>query len=191
MRFNLLSAGKEGSGKTFLSKNIKMVGLVVMAIFIFAVAFVAGQTTGYATYKQSADSKIAELESGLESASEEAETCKSSFNSKSAEYVVCQQDLNSSISEITACSSEKDSIRITSDALNVSLVSCTTEKNDYASKLGNLESGYDTLANNSARGICCGIGDILGGSVRNWDVSNNSIICTGIRSVNCSSGAVS
>ncbi|HLD38989.1 MAG TPA: hypothetical protein VJB05_01605, partial [archaeon] len=111
----------------------------------------------------------------------EKDVCLASLNYTDNDLKVCQGVLSSKATLLNTCDTEKTSLNNSLTNTVSSLNACKTEK----------DSAIQTsrqLVRNSVKAICCSYGDVQVGFVRNWDIFNDSITCTGIYTVNCGTG---
>jgi ABC-type transport system involved in cytochrome bd biosynthesis fused ATPase/permease subunit len=97
-----------------------------------------------------------------------------------------QSQLNSSQVGLQVCQNKAQILQ--NDISNLQNVSASLQ-----SQLSTCDMNmtiYQQVVQNSVRAVCCSFGDVVAGTVKNWQIFSNSIICSGNNTVNCGTGAV-
>jgi len=182
MGYNYSPHSTDEKARQFFSKRGKHLAVTIVIIFLIAVFYATGiAMTSYATYSRNAEQLLNETKANLVILQAEKDVCLASLNYTDNDLKVCQGVLSSKATLLNTCDTEKTSLNNSLTNTVSSLNACKTEK----------DSAIQTsrqLVRNSVKAICCSYGDVQVGFVRNWDIFNDSITCTGIYTVNCGTG---
>ena len=110
------------------------------------------------------------LSTELETKKKEASICESRLNAtkgKESEVINKYQDISSKNNNLNEFAAKLEQ--------------------DY-DKCNNKRDIYKEIIANAVRDICCSFGDFRIGSTKNWDISDNSIICSGKNTIACANG---
>ena len=183
------SYAPQSSGGLQLGKRGKHLAIAaVIILFVGTFYFVGNTMTGYVTYSESLEQQLNETHNKFLDMKAQYETCdaylgnaNSNIASLNTSLNACSTDMFSQKLAVTSCNNEKERLGREKSDLSTSLSSCRSEQ------VSSTES-YKQLARNSVKAICCSFGDVQSGSVRNWNITNNSIVCTGNYTINCTTG---
>jgi len=171
----------------FCPSQISVSGLSPI-IAILSLYALGTTITGYFTYSGNIESELNKTQNELAIYKSVSEECTRILWMKEKNLSVCETSLGSASISLAKCNRLADNLINQSVLLNLSLSSCLSESSLLRNKFGNLNISYNTLVRNSVKAICCSFGDVQSSLIRNWNVTNDRIICTGSFSVNCSSG---
>lgn len=166
-------------------KNI-LIGVGV--IFLFILILSVGNITSFVLDNNKLESKINNIQTKINSVSGERDACVSNLDSSNKELKNCIYNITTVRNQISTCSLEKEIITTEKTKVINQLSKCEQEKSDIGIKYNNQLDNFDTFVRNYAKTVCCSIGDVKTGSVRNWSVVSNDITCSGSFSVNCTTG---
>ena len=180
-----------GSGERmhFFDKKGKHLAVAAaILLFIGTFYFVGNTLTGYITYSRNLEQELNETHNELIDLKSEYEACStdltdanSGIASLNSSLNSCSADMFSQKLAVTSCNTEKNSLIEEKKSLSSSLSSCRNEQTSS-------HESYRQLARNSVKAICCSFGDVQSSAIRNWNITNNSIVCTGNYTINCTSG---
>jgi len=181
-------SGGEGV-RGFSAKRGKQLAIAAILVFFTGIFYFVGSTmTGYATYSKSLETQLNNTQDELTAVQEQKEICesvlenmRSSLGSLNSSLSTCGTDLASNRLSLDNCNKERASLESERNNLSTSFNSCRTENE-------NSIQSYKQLARSSVRPICCSFGDVQSAAIRNWNIANNSIVCTGNYTINCTSG---
>ena len=182
MGYNFSPTTKDERARSFLKGRGRQIGIAIVVLFLIGVFYFTGSTlNAYATYNKDLESDLASAQSNLVAAQSEIQTYKSSLETSSNQLQTCNNDLSLSEISLGTCTKEKSNLTDEVQVYKSAVATCE-------SKIASSGDTFKQLARSSAKPICCSFGDMQNGAVRNWDVLNNSITCSGNYTVNCSSG---
>lgn len=168
MRYN------RGHVKNHLS-NKKHIAIYALCLLLIAsVFFYSNAITGYVTYSESLQKEVNDTKTGLV-------LCKTDLSNSESVFSSCKSDLSTAQSDLQATQSNLDICTGRINTLNSNVVECTKEKESLKQQFQSAQQNYQSIATNSAKVICCRPGL----ASTNWDISNNSIVCTGSQLLNC------
>ncbi len=171
------------SGREYVIKNGKKISLLILLIgFGFTFFILSSKMTGLAV----GDNAAQNIERSQESVNfliQERETCFDDLGSARSSYNGCQSDLLLQGTKLDNCTQDLG-------AAENDLEACNLGKNLLETQLTKKIADYELLAKNSVTSICCSFSDYKSGAVKSWDISDNNILCSGSKTVNCTSGEV-
>ncbi len=190
MGYSYSPTSRDEAARAFFGRRGKHLAIAAVIVFFIGVFFLIGNTvTTYATYNKALESQLnstsqqlTETQSGLELCELNLENSNSDRAGLNASINKCTTDLFSSMLFLDNCNKEKEKLENTTRRLDSQLSSCNSDK---------IASGeaYRQLARNSVKAICCSFGDVQSATTRNWNITiNNSIVCAGNYTINCTSG---
>ncbi len=173
-----------GKGREFVIKNSKKISLFILFVAVVFFAFtVSREITGLTTNVEKIHENLEDAQNSVNFIMQERETCYSDLNYAQNSFNNCMNDLGSTESKLSLCTGEKADLQKAYDA-------CQEQKKTAESLLEEKTSSYDELAKNSVTAICCSFSDSRSGVVKNWNIVNNNVVCSGNFTVNCTSGEV-
>jgi cell division protein FtsL len=185
------SAFKKGLAKTgiipenrfALRRNTLISYVVITAIATAIIFYMVGSYFKEIEVGQNISSlsvQIAEKEAELSNVTTSLEEARNlsaqqqdQLNSTNLQLQSCQGSLQDLQGNVT-------SLQVLSSTVQSQLTDCQTNM-----------TVYQTVVQNSVRAVCCSFGDVLAGTVKNWQIFSNSIICSGNSTVDCATGATS
>jgi septal ring factor EnvC (AmiA/AmiB activator) len=171
-------------GKEFIINNSKKISLVILLLAIgFSLVNVNSSMTGLATGDEQILKNLERSQESVNFIIQEREGCLGELAFARDSFNTCQADLGSANANLDACNKDKETIK-------ASLTSCQTEKTVAENQLAAEIVNYEELAKNSVTSICCSFSDFKAGTIKNWGIENNNIVCTGSSTVNCTSGEI-
>ena len=185
----------------FSRKKVKILGIVVVVIAIFAVF--GSATTGLVYDVEMLRDQLNETECALEDTQQARAECQQNYlncveDKQSCLNIIEEKDaaIATTSNELSDCNEEKAGLDTSLVNANDALDKCSLDLDDVErdydvcvrarenceDDLSDLEHDYDRLAENAARSICC-----LGraGSQVEWGVEGNQIVCTGGKTIEC------
>lgn len=180
---------KDERARSFFGKRGKNLAIVAVVVVLISVFYVTGNTlTGYATYSKNLERQLNNTKNALLISQEQKEVCKDLLESTSSELNSCKNDLTSAKDSLANCSNTTLQLSNTIQNLSSKINNLTQSLENCKKDNESVSEQYEQLAKNSAKPICCSFGDIQSGAIRNWNIMNNAIICSGNYTVNCTSG---
>ncbi|MBI4153707.1 hypothetical protein HY501_00060 [Candidatus Woesearchaeota archaeon] len=190
MGYSYSPASRDEQVREFFGRRGKHLAIAAVIVFFIGVFYFVGNTiTGYATYSKSLEQQLNTSAQELSDTKEQHELCQLSLESSNNDRAAlnasinkCSSDLFSNKLFLDSCYKEKEKLENTTKRLDSQLSSCNNDK---------IASGeaYKQLARSSVKAICCSFGDVQSATIRNWNItSNNSIVCSGNYTINCTSG---
>lgn len=170
---------------TLSGKKVAIVAIIVVA----ALLFVNSGITGYFSYTQALEKQVNSLQDDVSAVKGFLNSCSNDLTATNQSLAECGATAAAYKSNLAECVANRDVDRQLIDAANANLTQCRASEEQFKARLEISDSNYAQLAANSAKSACCSFGDAQSGTVRQWSVINNSISCTGNRTVNCTSGA--
>ena len=171
---------------------------IVVVIFILIVTVASGPYTGFFLggnpYQSQIDSLSGELSTTQASLTEKStalETCESEVESKDSELLETSASLSSAQNSLATCNtnfetsqSELSTVKQNLDVktteasqLQEQKTTLKTENSLLVSQQEILEQGYNNLANNSAKDICC-VRRVFDATLTHYYIENDKVICT-------------
>lgn len=168
------------------SKQLAVAGVIIL--FVGTFYFMGNTLTSYATYNKNLEMQLNNTQGQLLQEQEMKEQCEASLsaakdglNTCNADKIFTSAKLESCQNNVVQLNRNVNELTNKSSNLSSSLDAC---KNSYSSTL----ESYRQLARNSVKAICCSFGDVQSGAARNWNITNNNIVCSGNYTINCTSG---
>ena len=189
MDYSYSSGSGDGNVRAFFIKKARHIAVAAVVVFLIGSFYLVGKTiTTYATYSKSLETELNDTQNALLQEQEQKEACESLLGTAQSSLGVCSSNLDSAKGSLNSCqnnvaqlSRDVNTLSNKSASLSRSLDACNAEK-DTSSQ------SHKQLARNSVRAICCSFSDTQSSVVRNWNVVNNSIVCSGGYTINCTSG---
>jgi len=180
------------------AKEKKVVVAAVLAVTIVLFYSLSVTATGFITtytIEKKLNEKEQELNKtlvNLEQAQKSLSDAETGIMNSNKEKEACQSSLSGTNQQLSDCN---DSI----SSVNKALSECTSAKTlceaDIASYKLNYEAAtadYNSLASSSAAAICCSFSDFQSGTIRQWSIESNKLVCnSGNYTVNCKTGETS
>lgn len=182
MGYNFSPKTTDEKARSFLKGRGKQIVIAVVVLFLIGVFYFTGTTINtYATYNKNLEQDLQSAKDDLASAQVEIQTYKSSLETSNNQLQTCNTNLELSKTSLSSYIKEKSNLTDEVQVYRSAVETCE-------SRIASSGDTFKQLTRNSVRPICCSYGDIQNGGTRNWDVVNNSIICSGNYTVNCTSG---
>lgn len=170
-------------------EGTKKVALVIATVILaFSIYSVGTTITSYITYSSSVESELNKTKADLAVYKAVTEECARDLSQKEQNLSVCESTLGSTYASLASCNQQAAALLSQSASLNASLSSCLGESTALKNTYGNLAESYNNLVRSSVKAICCSFGDIQSGGARSWNITSDRIVCSGLYSVNCTSG---
>ena len=186
MGYNYSPQSNEGLQFGKKGKHLAIAAVIILFAGIFY--FVGNTMTGYATYSKSLETQLNNTQAELTAVQEKKDICesvlenmRSNLGSLNSSLSTCGSNLASNRLSLDNCNKERVRLENEGNNLSASLNSCRTENE-------NSIQSYKQLARSSVRPICCSFGDVQSAAIRNWNITNGSIVCNGNYTINCTSG---
>jgi hypothetical protein len=168
------------------------IGVIITAMLFY----MAGSSiTGDVVMKQidECQNMVSDRDLTIQEAAEDMKACQDGA-------AALQSQLDNANSQITALQSQLAAAQqLTTDCQgNVDMLkSNVSAMQSYNAimqgKLSTCQSSLDSTnatLRNSVAAVCCSYGDMQAGLVKNWQISNDRIVCSGASTVNCQTGAL-
>lgn len=169
-----------------VKKRHVLIGLYAAAIIISLT--VLNTVSGYITYTDTTRAENEDLRTEVASVQSINDLCYRNLEQSSDAYGDCAQKLRGSTSELLDCAVEADKVQKRLETVNASYSACAAETaalaqagNALAADMTALQANYESLAAKAAAAICCRPGV----PSSSWDVTNNTVVCSGPRQVSC------
>lgn len=159
-----------------------------MLILAFSFYSVGTTITGYLSYSRTVESELNKTKGELAAYKSVGEECTRNLWLQEQNLSVCESSLGSTSVSLAGCKQKSGMLANQSESLNASLSSCISELEITMGAYGNITFGYRNLVRNSVKEVCCTFSDVQNSIVRNWNITNDQIVCFGSFSLNCSSG---
>lgn len=164
------------------SVDTKKIGIGIIAVlFIFILYSMGTVFTGYTTYTKQIEADLNSTREDLRVISAAREDCAAELGEKTALSSECSGKLSTASADLDKCKADLS-------GRESSLNECRNEISDLKASQSSMSTGYKNLVKNSVKAICCTISDVDSGSIRNWRIENDKIICGGNFTVNCATG---
>ena len=170
-------------------KNTKHIVIAAVSAALIFSFYLITTNTAYVSYTESLESELNKTKAALSSVEGEKTQCLKDLFEKISASDKCSAELNEKSANLDICESDRTGMKTYISSVNSSLSSCMSEKQSLQGLYQNESENFRSLVRNSAASICCSFRDAQRGSVINWGIANNSIICEGSYTVNCSTGA--
>lgn len=182
MGYNYSPQSKDERARTFFAKRGKHIAIAAVIVFLIGAFYATGNLiTTYATYNKNLQEQLNSTQIALETEQQQKEVCEASLENTKSNLNTCSSDLASTKGSLASCGSDKEKLAGDTRSLTSSLNTCISEKES-------INQSYKHLARNSVKAICCSFGDVQSAATRNWNIINDSIVCSGNYTVNCTSG---
>lgn len=178
--------------KRELTRSKKIIIIIISVILLLAFYALRDSFSGFATYTRSADDKY--LNQSVEKMSllpGEKEECESKLQTTEIRLGECNTNLTNLTQIVSLCQSAQASYRSAesratqsenyASQIGTSLVNCEEDQNNLSDQILRLEENIHKIAINGVKFICC----TPGIDVAQWDLINNTIICRGNYTINC------
>ncbi len=173
-----------GRGRDFVINNGKKISVFILfAGVVFSLFTVSRHITGLTTDVEKIQQNLEGAQDSVNFIMQERESCYSDLNYARDSFNNCQSDLGKANTNLNLCNVQKEDAQKSYSA-------CLEDKKTAENRLVSKTSDYDELAKNSVRGLCCSFSDFQSGAIEQWSIKNNSIVCSGNFTVNCTSGEV-
>ncbi len=186
---------EDKSSEKNVNKNKLLIAvLIVLAALLFV--GVSSSVTGYVTYREGMNKQLEYTVQELADVTKQNEQCGANLFSALEKEEQCKSQLSTKDGQLNSCTSQKSDLENQKIQAESLYSACNAEKEEinveYQKALNDIAAGsavYDQFARNSARSVCCSIGDVLNGAVKHWGISENNIVCSDTgRTVNCGTG---
>jgi len=169
------------------------IGGVALTALIFY--FIGSSITGGVVMKQVdlCQAQIDEWASKLANSTDALNACRAQgdalsgqLNSTKAQLASSQLQTASRQQQLSSCQNNVDMLKS-----NVSVMQSYNAI--MQGKLSDCQAGLDSLnttLRNSVAAVCCSYGDVQAATVKNWQVQDGRIVCSGSGTVNCATGAL-
>lgn len=173
-----------GRPHDFVISHSKKIAVFILFVgAVFSLFTVSKTVTGLTTDLEQVEEGLESAQSSFNFVAQEREGCLDELDSARSSYNSCSTELGKSTTNLNLCNAAKEEAQKSYSA-------CLQDKQATEIKLAAKSADYDELARNSVRGLCCSFSDFQSGAVRQWSISNNTIVCSGNFTVNCTSGNV-
>lgn len=182
MGYSYSPQSKDERARAFFDRRGKQLAVAAVIVFLVGAFYTTGNLiTSYATYNKDLQEQLNSTQAALETEQQQKESCQALLESSNSDLNKCGNDLASTKGYLASCGADKDKLNSNIQNLSASLDTCKSEKES-------INQSYKQLARNSVKAICCSFGDVQSAAIRNWNIINNSISCTGNYTVNCTDG---
>jgi septal ring factor EnvC (AmiA/AmiB activator) len=178
---------------------------VVIAVVLSGIAFymIGSAITAEALMKQidsvnaqlsERSAALAKIEADLEASNDAGKQLSSTLNTTRADLASTQSTLAFVRNAMSNTQTDLTNCQSTGVALRANVSSL---QNASAYQLGVISScqgrvvDLNATVSNSVAAVCCSYGDVQAGISKNWQITNNRIVCAGSGTVNCTSGTLS
>jgi gas vesicle protein len=173
-------------------RNLFFVGVAILSVIIFIVAFMVGeQYKTEALRKEANELQITNQDNLLKIGSLESELSNKTQETiqKEKSLLQCNDELNYSNTKIAECYNETTQLK---SQLQDETQKCEQNIAELESSITTCNSqkqAFLDILKNSVRATCCSFGAIQQGLELSWDISGSQIICgDGNYTVNCGTG---
>lgn len=182
MGYSFSPTTKDEAARSFINKRGKQMVIAVAVVFLVGIFYFTGTTlTTYATYNKNLEQELTDTKGDLATSQSEADACQQSLETSNNQLQTCNSDLSTSKSSLKSCTKETSDLKDEVYAFKSAVEKCE-------GKMTSSSDSFMQLARNTVKGMCCSFGDMQNGAVRDWNVVNNSIICSGNYTINCATG---
>ena len=189
MGYRYSPSSKDEQARSFLNKRGRQLAVSAVIIFLLTMFYFTGNAlTGYITYSSDLESQLNNAKNALVVSEGQKDSCQTSLGNTKAELNACNNNIVSAKTDLEKCSTESSQFNKQVEILNGKLKDVSSSLDECKSQQASLYGFYDQLARSSIKPICCSFGDEQLAALRNWNIINNSIVCNGNYTVNCSSG---
>lgn len=196
---NYIMAYEYSYDKKYNTKPVIIIAVSAVLIFLF---YFITSNTAYVSYTESLESELNKTKASLEAAENGKTQCLKDLFEKIGASDRCNSELSEKASDFANCDADRSGMMSYINTVNSSLSNCMGERQGLQSLYANESENFRVLVRNSAASICCSFRDAQRGSVINWGIANNSMVCEGMPNdassmrlstytVNCSTGATS
>jgi hypothetical protein len=152
------------------SERLGIAAVIIIAA-ILVVSIGGYYATGYVTYNEN-----------------QKKVCENNLSVCATNLVTCNNDVVGIQNQLTTCHNDVTQANEKSTDLQTMLNNCTDEKGILSTQTAEAITGYKILAKSSVKPICCSYSDAQSGSVKNWGIMSNFIVCDGNYTINCTTG---
>jgi hypothetical protein len=189
MGYSYSPSSRDERARAFFSRKGKHLLVAAVIVFFIGTFYLVGNTlTGYVTYSKDLEQQLNSTNNELSALQVQKEACDADLQNANSDIGglnsslnTCTTNLFSSKLFLDSCNKDKEKLNEEKRNLSSSLDMCRAEKDTSA-------QSYRQLARNSVKAICCSFGDVQSATIRNWNITNNSIVCSGTYTINCTSG---
>lgn len=172
-------------------RNTKPLIIIAVSAVLIAAFYFITSNTAYVSYTENLEAELNKTRVSLETTENEKSQCLKDLFEKISMSDKCNSDLIEKTSDFTNCDVERSGMMSYINTVNSSLSSCMNERQNLQGLYLNESENFRALVRNSAASICCSFRDVQNGAVIRWDIINNSIVCNGNYTINCSTGMTS
>lgn len=170
------------------TKNALIIAISAVLVFSF---YLISSNTGYIAYKKGLENELNMTKNNLSAVEGEKAQCLKNLFEKIGAYDSCNAALGKNAANLTNCEIDRSGMKANISLIGASLNNCLTDKQNLNTLYSNSSENFRELVKNSVASICCSFRDAQRGLDVKWGISNNTIVCEGGYSVNCSTGITS
>ncbi|MFH0832555.1 MAG: hypothetical protein V1900_02450 [Candidatus Aenigmatarchaeota archaeon] len=173
-----------------LGFNGKYVLILIICIFLIAsFYFITNRATTFATYTEGIEAELNKSKNDLIAVRSSLGNCELTAMDINYSLRVCEDKMSRSEFYVAACEKRTAELQNYSTSLNELLAKCENESKGWKASYENETTIKNAVIKNSVKVMCCSIYDTSKGTVKNWDLINNTIECdSGEYTVNCATG---
>jgi len=161
--------------KKLFEENHKAICVAVLAVLLGIVAFSANSViTGFVTYNDELRGELNDYKSDFITMNQSYNECINNINT-------CMNDLKTKCSTLQNCENEKIAAVNQTKIMENNLNNCKEQKDA-------IQKNYTNILKDAVKAICCSVDDSINGAVKNWEIRDSKLVCTGNYTVNCTSG---
>jgi adenylosuccinate lyase len=168
--------------KNFFIKNSKKITIAVIVIVVlFVVYSINAFVTGFVAYNEELENELNKFKNDFITINQSFIECRNNLDVYLTEARTCEKNLQN-------CEKQKEVTTNYSIALENIIGQCQKDKEAIMQNYTKLTENYKNIIRESVRSRCCSYDDIMNGAIKNWDIKDNKIMCSGNYTVNCTSG---